>query len=189
VTRDLFGTDHQVSDPKLVKTMAAEKLKAECAKLVKAGWSFAVTTDSVRNTRYDYTRLKVEAAPTPEEVEALSELNAIFNPENEVAAGYYACDSFAELTGASNRPISPIRAGARDRPAQLHAEDDGERGLLRRIDDDGFLEVEFGHVKPKQKEAAAKVVKEERKSRPRPPRKPPRRKASRRRNRRCCRTR
>jgi ParB family chromosome partitioning protein len=60
VTRDLFGTDHQVSDPKLVKTMAAEKLKAECAKLVQAGWSFAVTADSVRNNRYDYTRLKVE---------------------------------------------------------------------------------------------------------------------------------
>jgi ParB family chromosome partitioning protein len=36
-------------------------------------------------------------------------------------------------------------------------------GCFVEVDDDGFLKVEFGHVKPKQKEAAAKVVKEERK--------------------------
>ncbi|MBR1150111.1 ParB N-terminal domain-containing protein [Bradyrhizobium sp. JYMT SZCCT0428] len=164
VTRDLFGTDHQVSDPKLVKAMAAERLKAECAKLVESGWSFAVTADSVRNTRYDYTRLKVEVAPTPEEVKALADLNAIFNPESDVAAGYYGCDSFAELTGVQQKAYLAYQG--LERAIELRSYTPkmmASAGCFVKIDGDGFLEIEFGHVKPKQKEAAAAVVKEERK--------------------------
>ncbi len=164
VTRDLFGTDHQVSDPKLVKTMAAEKLKAECAALVQAGWSFAVSSDSVRNTRHDYSRLKVEEEPTPEETKALGDLNAIFNPENDVAVGYYACDSFVELTGAQQRAYLAYHGLKRVielrgyTPKMMDS-----AGCFVGINDDGFLKIEFGYVKPKQKEAAAKVVKEEKK--------------------------
>ncbi len=164
VTRDLFGTDHQVSDPKLAKTMAAEKLKEECAALVQSGWSFAVTTDSVRNNRYDYTRLKVDAAPTPEETKTLSDLNAAFNPENEVRSGYYACETFAELTGAQQKAYLAYQD--LERAIDLRAYTPkmmASAGCFVEIDDDGFLKIEFGHVKPKQKEAAAKVVKEERK--------------------------
>jgi ParB family chromosome partitioning protein len=180
VTRDLFGTDHQVSDPKLVKTMAAEKLKAECAALVKAGWSFAVTSDSVRSTRYDYTRLKVEPTPTPEETQALADLNAIFNPENEVAAGYYACDRFAELTGAQQQAYLAYQGlerviNLRSYTPKMMA----SAGCFVDIDDNGFLEIEYGRVKPAQKEkAAAKVEKEERKTQRRPRPRRPRKRAS-----------
>jgi len=164
VTRDLFGTDHQVSDPKLVKTMAAEKLKAECAKLVESGWSFAVTADSVRNTRYDYTRLKVTAEPTPEEATTLAELNAIFNPENDVRAGCYACDSFAELTGAQQKAYLAYQELERAIDLRSYTPKMmASAGCFVDIDDDGFLEIEFGRVKPKQQAAAAKVVKEEKK--------------------------
>lgn len=164
VTRDLFGTDHQVSDAKLVKTMAAEKLKAECAALVKSGWSFAVTSDSVRNTRYEHTQMKVEAQPTDEEAKRLADLNAVFNPENEVRAGCYSCDSFAELTGAQQKAYLAYQDI--ERAIQLRCYTPkmmASAGCFVDVDDDGFLKVEFGQVKPKQKEAAAKVAKEERK--------------------------
>jgi len=164
VTRDLFGTDHQVSDPKLAKTMAAEKLKEECAKLVQSGWSFAVTSDSVRNTRHDYSRLKVEAQPTPEETEALAKLNAIFDPENGVRAGRYACDSFAELTGAQQQAYLAYQGLERAIELRCYTPKMmASAGCFVGIDDDGFLKIEFGHVKPKQQAAAAKVVKEEKK--------------------------
>lgn len=164
VNRDLFGTAHQVSDPKLVKSMAADKLKAECASLVAAGWSFAVTSDSVKNTRYEYTELKVTAEPTPEETAKLTELDAVFNTEGDVASGYYSCDSFAELTGAQQTAYLAYQE--LERAIKLRAYTPkmmASAGCFVKIDNDGFLEIEFGRVKPKQKDAAAKVVKEEKK--------------------------
>jgi len=71
VTRDLFGTDHQVSDAKLVKKMASEKLSQECENLKAEGWSFAVQADSVRNTRHDYSRLKIDAGQVANRVVVL----------------------------------------------------------------------------------------------------------------------
>ena len=64
VTRDLFGTDHKVSDPKLAKAMAAERLKAECEKLVKAGWNYYLlegdSSFGIHNP--DFTNKVVEAS-------------------------------------------------------------------------------------------------------------------------------
>lgn len=164
VMRDLFGTDHQVSDEKLVKAMAAEKLKAECAKLVEAGWSFAATAESVRNTKHNYSRLKVDLAPTPEEEHALADLNLVFNPGNEVRAGRYAVDSYAQLTGTQQSAYLAWHGLQRVIELRLYTPKMmASAGCFVGVDDDGLLSIEFGWVKPKQQAAAAQVVKEERK--------------------------
>jgi ParB family chromosome partitioning protein len=160
VTRDLFGTDHKVSDNKLAKAMAAEKLKQECERLVQSGWSFAVTTETVKNTQYSYGRLKAEAKPTPEEQAKLDALSAICNPGK--LRRFYAADSFAELTAAQQRAYLEFceLSGAieqRAYPAKLMA----TAGCFVGIDDDGFLDVEFGRIKPAKVAAAAKVEKQE----------------------------
>jgi ParB family chromosome partitioning protein len=159
VTRDLFGTDHQVSDPKLVKKMATEKLAAECKKLKDAGWSFAITTPG--NTRYDYSRLKADRQTTDEEQQRLAELNAIFN-KGEARDGYYHADSFAELTGAEQKAY--LAYLDLDRAIELRAYSPKmmeKAGCFVDVDDDGFLKVEYGYVKPAEKKAAAKIEKAE----------------------------
>jgi ParB family chromosome partitioning protein len=160
VTRDLFGTDHQVSDPKLAKTMAAEKLKAECENLVKAGWSFAVTTESVRSTQYNYGRLKVDdAEPTEEEAKKLAELNAMFNGGHH-RHGYYDADSFFELTGPQQKAYLDYHTlkdeiERRRFPEKLMA----KAGCFVGLDEDGFLDVEYGRVKPAKREEAERETK------------------------------
>ena len=55
-------------------------LADECKRLKEAGWSFAVTKDSVRNSSQDYGSLKVEAHPSDEEQQKLDQLEAVFDP-------------------------------------------------------------------------------------------------------------
>lgn len=154
VTRDLFGTDHKVSDAKLAKAMAAEKLAEECKALIALGWSFAVTKESVRNKSYSYGTLKVEAAPEPEEQKRLDELQAVFDPAGNF--GDYDGPTFGDLTGAqvaaflAHRELEDAIA-RRAYPVKLMA----KGGCLVGIDDAGMLEIEYGRVKPAQKEAAA----------------------------------
>jgi len=164
VTRDLFGTDHQVSDPKLVKAMAAERLKDECDKLREAGWSFATTAESVRNTRHNYARLKVDLVPTPEEDAALADLNAVFNPGNEKRVGRYATETFAELTGAQQKAYLAYRELQQSIELRPYTPKMMQTaGCFVGVDEDGLLSIEFGWVKPKKQQAAAQVVKEEKK--------------------------
>jgi ParB family transcriptional regulator, chromosome partitioning protein len=164
VQRDFFGTDHRVSDPKLAKKMAAEKLDAECGRLKEAGWSFAVTTDSVRNTRYNYGRVKVEPAPTEEERQRLAELNAVFHRGSHHRAGVYHTETFAQLTAPEQKAYLAYHELERVIEQRAYTPKMMKKaGCFVGIDDDGFLKIEFGFVKPAQKEQAAKVAREEKK--------------------------
>lgn len=160
ITRDLFGTDHKVSDAKLAKAMAAEKLKEECKKLVDAGWSFAVTLESLRN-RHDYSALKVdEALPSEEEIARLAELNLIFNEGNRHNEGHYSGESLYQLTAAQQASYLEYHElvdaiELRRYPDKLRA----KAGCFVGIDNDGLLDIEYGRVKPAQKAAAAEEVK------------------------------
>jgi ParB family chromosome partitioning protein len=76
VTPDLFGTDHKVSNEKLAKEMAAEKLNSICAGLVQAGWGWALVESTVRNT-YNYSRMRAsEVKPTEAEQAQLLDLKS-----------------------------------------------------------------------------------------------------------------
>jgi ParB family chromosome partitioning protein len=65
VTLDLFGVDHQVSDVKLARRLADEKIADECKALKAAGWGFAIAHP--RHNAWNYGNLKAEGKPTAEE--------------------------------------------------------------------------------------------------------------------------
>jgi ParB family chromosome partitioning protein len=154
VTRDLFGTDHKISDSKLAKKMASEKLDVECAALVAAGWSFAVNSKAVKNG-WEYSNLKVEARPTAEEQRRLEELESVFHdPDNhnridlddmsksqqEAWIEYHDLAKAIEL-----RPYTPALMA--------------KAGCFVDLNFRGHLTIEYGKVKPAQKKAAEKEVK------------------------------
>jgi ParB family chromosome partitioning protein len=165
VTRDLFGTDHKVSDPKLAKKLAADRLASECKKLKDAGWGFAVTLESVKNTRYSYSRLKNEEKPTEKEARRLSELNAIFHDaDSHYRDGVYRTETFAQLTGAEQRAYLEYHALVDAIELRGYGPKAMEKaGCFVGIDDDGLLKIEYGYIKPAAKAEAAKVEKTERK--------------------------
>jgi len=155
VTLDLFGVDHKVSDIKLAKKMADEKLAAECKRMKDEGWSFAVSLQSVGCKQYDYTTMKAEVVPDETEAARLAVLDDLLAS---------AADSFAEMSEQHRKAFLEKRE--RLQAIQARAFTDKMRakaGCFVSVDDDGLLKIEFGKVKPAQKEAAAKVEKEERK--------------------------
>jgi ParB family transcriptional regulator, chromosome partitioning protein len=77
VTRDLFGTDHKISDTKLAKKLADKKLAEECARLKKEGWTFALA--GVTN-KWEYGSLEPASQPSDEEIERIATLEAVFDP-------------------------------------------------------------------------------------------------------------
>jgi ParB family transcriptional regulator, chromosome partitioning protein len=80
VTRDLFGTDHKVSDAKLAKKLADKKLAEECARLTKEGWSFALA--GVTN-KWEYSSLDPASESSDEEAARLATLEAVFDPAGD----------------------------------------------------------------------------------------------------------
>jgi ParB family transcriptional regulator, chromosome partitioning protein len=82
IIRDLFHGAHAVSDPALAKRLADEKLAAECARLVAAGWSWAKPDDQIVN-KYLYGGLNKKPKPTTVEAARLKELGAIIEEVDE----------------------------------------------------------------------------------------------------------
>lgn len=160
VTRDLFGTDHRVSDEKLAKAMASERFADECKRLKSAGWSFAVTSESVRNTKHEYGRLKVEDTPTDDERQKLDALTATFDPHGNLgdhgAPGYHDLSGPAQLAYRLHQQMTETIHLRCYTPKMMET-----AGCFVGVDEYGMLEVSYGHVKPKQKEQAAQVAKEE----------------------------
>jgi ParB family chromosome partitioning protein len=80
VTRDLFGSDHIVSDEALLATMWQEKLIETCDRLVKdEGWAWA--TAEIPNDQWRYGQLQAQFKPTPAEIKRLKELRVIVEDE------------------------------------------------------------------------------------------------------------
>jgi ParB family transcriptional regulator, chromosome partitioning protein len=160
VTRDLFGIDHIVSDEKLARKMADEKLADECGRLVKSGWGFAVTKHSVRNTHWNYSSLKAESKPTEEEQQLLNELERVIIAPEGGQLDYHQMSAVQQKAFLDRRVlVEAIELRAYLPKAMAKA------GCFVDINHSGFLKVEYGKVKPAQKEAAAKVERDERKER------------------------
>lgn len=157
LTRDLFGTRHKVSDEKLLKKLAGEKLESICNSLVKEdGWSFATEKKSVRNY-WEYGSTKVEPDPDEQEAARIAELERIIGsdanllPSDMTDAQRAACDELKTIQRAIiARAFTPaLRA---------------KSGCWVEIDDDGSLKIEYGRIKPKEKAAAAVVERTEQKA-------------------------
>lgn len=160
VTRDLFGTDHKISDAKLAKKLADRKLLEECARLKEAGWSFAVPAGDGRN--HQYTSLKVdESKPTAEERQELAALQASLP---EPVNSWDDDTPFASLNAKQQAAYLRIRELERSITLRAYSAKLMEKsGCFVAIDDNGMLTIEYGRVKPEQKAAAAKEVKADKK--------------------------
>lgn len=134
---DLFEGKHVVSDVDLVGTMATEKLKAECARLVSEGWGWAAPAFEMPNGwDWKWGKVNPKIEFTPDEAEKLKRLRAIAD-DDEI--DYQE----SEAAGAE---VDQIENDARTRafgPKQMT-----KSGCVLSISDSGDLDVTYGIVKP-----------------------------------------
>lgn len=128
VNRDLFGTDHTVTDVPLAKRLAHEKLMAACEQLKGEGWAWAIETP---NDTYNYSHIGGGAGkPTPGERAELQRLRDSEDDDDN--------ERFAELEST---------IAARGFTAEMRA----KSGCFVSINRDGKLAVDAGRVKPDEK--------------------------------------
>jgi ParB family transcriptional regulator, chromosome partitioning protein len=139
VRRDLFGKHHTVSDEKLLGKLFQGRMTAECEKLVKEGWSFAVPAADLGNDRYSYSQIEVaKVTMTKAERERHAELTA----RVEASDDDFEADSELE---------------ALDEAVKLRAYTDSHKkrsGCILSMNSFGQLEVQYGKVKPAERSKA-----------------------------------
>jgi ParB family chromosome partitioning protein len=144
VTRDLFGTDHIVSDSKLVMVMVAELLDETCKSLVADGWAFAIQTPQ---EGYNYGQLegtaKIPAALTAKKNSLLKKRDVINEAEN-----------------ADTDEEDKVEADLVDIEEQIEAvsytaEQKAKAGCFVTIESGGFIEIAYGKIKPSEKRKVA----------------------------------
>jgi ParB family chromosome partitioning protein len=156
VTQDLFGTDHTVSDAKLAKAMANEKLDAECKRLLGDGWSFAVTKEKVGNKRYSYSGIKAVASkPTEEEGQRLAELEQVFRLDL-LYPTFDDMDDAQQQAYVAHRQLK-FEIELRGFTPAMRA----KSGCFVDVDYRGLLKIELGKVKPTERKAAESTARTE----------------------------
>ncbi|MCK1676611.1 transcriptional regulator [Bradyrhizobium sp. 150] len=154
ITRDLFGHRHKVSDEKLLKKLADDKLEDACKRLESEGWSFA--TAGRPNNAWDYGSTKIEPTPTADEEVRIEQLNQILGDDNSLMIGEMTADQVQART-----ELQTIQKAILDRAYTVEMR--AKSGCWVDIDHNGELKVEYGKIKPKEKAAAAVVERTERK--------------------------
>lgn len=132
VARDLFGTDHRASDRKLAVKMVAERIKAECERLVSEGWGWAIERP---DSSYSFGTITVKPRLTKDEKARMDELQAIYESEAD--------------DGAAEIEMTAIGAGAKLRA--YSAEDKARSGCFVKVSRAGALEIDYGRVKPEER--------------------------------------
>lgn len=154
ITRDLFGSRHKVSDEKLLKKLADDKVDEACKQLKKEGWSFA--TAGRPSDYWEYGETKIEPTPTPDEQARIDELDAIVGDDKDLMVSDMTAtqaQAHAELQGIWKAILD------RSYTPEMRA----KSGCWVSIDHNGDLDVKYGKIKPKEKAAAAAVERTERK--------------------------
>lgn len=154
ITRDLFGHRHKVSDEKLLKKLADDKLEEACKRLKSEGWSFA--TVGRPNNSWDYGTTKIEPTPTADEETRIEQLEQIIGGDNSLMISEMTADQVQACT-----ELQAIQQAILDRAYTVEMRAKG--GCWVDIDHNGELKVEYGKIKPKEKAAAAVVERTERK--------------------------
>ena len=109
VTRDLFGTDHVISDSALMQAMVGEVVAAKVGKLEKEGWKFATSTIPDAQEFWKYGNVNLDTKPTGAEKKNLEELKAIMDDEETDDADAEAASSEYDAIQAliNQRAITP----------------------------------------------------------------------------------
>lgn len=126
--RDLFGTDHTVTDVPLAKRLAHEKLMAACEQLKGDGWSWAIETPS---DTYNYGRIEGRTSKATEAERV--ELDRLAHGDDDDDTDRYQ-DLKREIASRGYTP-------------ELRA----KSGCFVSINRDGKLSVDPGRVKPEEK--------------------------------------
>lgn len=150
VTEDLFKEQHIVSDPVLLKAMVDERLQAECADLVRAGWAWAAIAAELPASwrSWPVTRVDVAKHFTPEEAELAARL------DKELAALRNDEDYDYDAEEAVEDKISDLHDLVR--PRAFTPKEMAKLGCVIQIDDDeGKLIVQMGISRPAATSKAA----------------------------------
>jgi ParB family chromosome partitioning protein len=141
IVEDLFGTDHIVSDPALLKAMVGEKIAAECQRLVAEGWKFAV--------------------PIPEQSYLFGHLDAKNKPDKKQRAKLDALRKQIERLQDSDEPEVEAKCEAASEQydaleAELRAngftaKQKAAAGCLVGITHDGGLRIDYGRTQPTER--------------------------------------
>lgn len=134
VTVDLFGDDHVVSSPALLKQLVDQAVEAKRAELLADGWSFAVTSEEAGN-RWMYQRINVKPKFTKEQVARVKELEKLLDGDKE-PENFEALDS-------EHRALMDAGEIAGYTPEQKK-----KAGCYLALTPDG-IEIDYGLVKPK----------------------------------------
>lgn len=154
VNEDLFGTvRHTVAqgDISKLKKLVDQKIEAECARLIEAGWSFAVPKDAVQNNWFYYgTQNPSGKAEASEEQQA--RLDA-------VKAALANADADSTLVDDLEEEVSAIEEEIK---ANAYSEAQRKKGgCFVSFTNGGKLSVEYGRTKPEERKAAAAVDRRE----------------------------
>jgi ParB family transcriptional regulator, chromosome partitioning protein len=147
---DLFEGKHVVSNTELVDVMAKEKLAAECARLVEAGWGWAaIDADMPQSWNWNWGKINPKIELTPDEEAQIAKLKLIVE------------DDEADWNDQepAEREIDKIEDAARARafgPKQM-----AKSGCVVDISDEGELEIKYGIIKPENVKGGAGVVESE----------------------------
>ncbi len=154
---DLFAANHTVTDLKALTKMAADKIQAECDRLVEAGWKWAVPVNRVKDHYYYQTLTPAgEALATATEALRLADIRKIMDGDEE-----HSTDFFEQLEDEQTRIEEDIKARGFT-PAQR-----AKSGCFLKIGNDGSLVIEYGRVDPKdQKSVQASERRETAKPKP-----------------------
>ena len=146
IVEDLFGEDHRVEDRALLKTLVDERIAAECARLVAAGWAWAAPESALPNgATWSWTRLNVEPrACTVEELARLEALHAIVDAETD--------DDDGEELARAEEEIEAIEAAQQQEG--YTAEQKARSGVIVGIGRTGECDYRDGVVRPATAEAA-----------------------------------
>lgn len=131
---DLFGTDHQVSDPALVREMLQEQLDAKVCELEADGWSFVLPGRP--DDWHLYGQLEPKLKPTDKEKADLVKLRATGEDENLGWDGQREAEQALEalLDAIALRSYGPQQKA--------------KSGCFVSMDGEGSLSIDHGKVKP-----------------------------------------
>lgn len=140
VTRDLFGSNHVISDEALLTTMAEEKIAETCQKLIADGWKWAIPTPE---RTYEYGRLESNAKPTPDEKKRLDAINKRLNKLSD--------DDDEDVYGEEYERLETEKEaiGAEISKRAFSAKQKAEAGCFVHISN-GQVVIHYGRTEPKQ---------------------------------------
>lgn len=149
ISRDLFDEDDEgyFDDPRLLNTMACDKLAAEQTRLLSDGWKWAETTlEFPYALRQRFRRIDpLPEAPSEEDQAAY---DALCEEYDALIETLDEDDESAEGDRARLDAIEAQIHAFENRPPVYSAEDRARAGVILSISHDGELQIDYGYLKP-----------------------------------------